>query len=170
MKQENIERTITIKNLAECLWCAPLAAHWSFTEWYVERNIPFAVNLAAYQKRGNLNSVPLCHILFLDDLPIGMGSLKENDLWTRKDLNPWLASVYIIPQMRNRGYGKILISSLEEKAWKLGIEQLFLFLGQHEQSKLSHFYSALGWTQFDEAVDNDGKPTMIFMKKKKLIL
>ena len=45
-----------------------------------------------------------------------MVSLKENDLWSRKDLNPWMASLYVVPEYRGKGIGSSLVTHAAETA------------------------------------------------------
>ena len=70
---------------------APILALWAYREWYKTRSIPFDLIIKSYKKRINHEQMPMTWIAIEDDIPAGMVSLKENDLWSRKNLNPWLA-------------------------------------------------------------------------------
>lgn len=157
-------QSIRIKNLSEIPWCAPILAHWSFLEWYKNRDIAFRLNLLAYQERAKNASIPFTQVLLCNDLPLGMASVKENDLWSRKDLNPWLASVFIHAQYRQKGYGKKLIENTLARAKEQSVSRMYLFLGQTEQAKLEKFYQTIGWNFLEKSMDNDGAPTKIFFK------
>ena len=68
---------------------------------------------------------------YIEDYP---QRLKENDLWSRKDLNPWLASLYVINEYRNKGIATQLIHSVCKKAQQLGIDTMYLFLAHTEMN------------------------------------
>lgn len=72
---------------------APILAYWAFTQWYLKRNISFAIKVKDYQARARSENIPCSFVALVDGLPVGMVSIKNNDLWHRKDLNPWLASL-----------------------------------------------------------------------------
>jgi GNAT superfamily N-acetyltransferase len=109
--------------------------------------------------------MPYTFTAVADTLPIGMASLKENDLWSRKEINPWLASVYVLPEFRNYGVGSLLIGKVLEKSASMNFKRLHLFLGSSDNSSLEKFYIKREWNFLDSALDNDGKNTKIFYIK-----
>jgi GNAT superfamily N-acetyltransferase len=106
--------------------------------------------------------MPYTFTAVFNTLPIGMASLKENDLWSRKEINPWLASVFVLPEFRNSGIGSLLIEKILEKSNSQNFKRLHLFLGSSDNANLENFYIKRGWNFLDSAVDNDGKDTKIF--------
>jgi GNAT superfamily N-acetyltransferase len=161
-----MEKNIRIIPLNECPEFYPILAHWSFCQWYTERDIPFSTLLAAYNKRVFEKSMPYTFTAVCGTLPVGMASLKENDLWSRKDINPWLASVYVIPQFRRSGIGSMLIGKVLEKAESENFKRIHLFLGSSDNALLEKYYTKRGWKFLESAVDNDGKGTKIFFIEK----
>ncbi|PKL41146.1 MAG: hypothetical protein CVV44_00475 [Spirochaetae bacterium HGW-Spirochaetae-1] len=157
-----MDNKIEIVSLEEKPDYAPLCAHWSYTQWYRERDIPFDLNLKAYQQRTIGTTIPTAYVATIDTLPVGMGSLKENDLWSRRDLNPWLASLYVMPEFRGMGIAGRLIDAIITKARDLGFEKIFLFLGHNEEMDLARFYEMRGWRFHESTIDNDGKETDIY--------
>lgn len=131
-------------------------------EWYLERDIPFEANLRSYRARARVDRVPMTLVALRGSLPAGMVSLKENDLWTRKDLNPWLASLLVVNEFRGEGIGRMLVEELVSRARDLGLERIFLFLDSRELERLERFYITLGWRFMEDAVDNEGHDTKIF--------
>lgn len=120
---------ISIVPLYEKPEYAPILAHWSYSEWYLKRDIPFDVNLKAYQRRSQSRKIPLSLVAIVGTVPVGMVSLKENDLWSRKDLNPWLASLFVLKEYRHIGVGTMLVRQLVREAEALGYAGLHLFSG-----------------------------------------
>jgi GNAT superfamily N-acetyltransferase len=154
--------TIDIQPLHNQPDFAPILAHWSYRQWYMERDIPFRAVLESYRTRAAGEDIPLSFCAVAHTIPVGMVSLKLDDLWNRKDLNPWLASLYVIPEFRKRGVGGLLLNAVTSRATGLGLERIYLFLGQHEKAALQAYYSSRGWVFFDRAVDNDGTETEIY--------
>ncbi len=147
-----------IRLLKECPHHAPTLGRWAYAEWYGKRDIDIATVIMSYQARANDASLPAAMVALEEGVPVGMVSLKDNDLWSRKDLNPWLASLYVAPEHRSRGIGSALIGKLLDHSNKLGIARLYLFTWDH----LSLFYSGRGWKYLENAPGNDGGDVMIY--------
>ena len=97
-----------IKPLGECPDYAPVLAYWSYNLWYRSRPIGYDLIIKAYRQRAAGTGVPAAFVAIEEDMPVGMVSLKNDDLWSRKDLNPWLASLYVVPEFRRRGIARVL--------------------------------------------------------------
>lgn len=141
--------------------CAPLLARWAYEEWYMDRSIEFEFILKAFLRRTRDDSLPLTLLCSSDARPAGMVTLKRDDLWSRKDLNPWLSSLYVAPEYRNRGIGQKLIEAVITAARDRGCGRLFLFLGSARRDWLERYYLRRGWGRVDTAIDNDSLPTVI---------
>ncbi len=141
---------------------APVLGHWSYLNWYRDRDIECITVMRSYQQRARDEQVPVCYVAIEDTAPVGMVTLKNDDLWSRKDLNPWLASLYVLQDYRRRGIANDLINAVTARAGEMGYKKLYLFLGQEEQDRLETYYKKRGWKFQEEALDNDGLPTCIF--------
>ncbi|MBN1533684.1 MAG: GNAT family N-acetyltransferase [Spirochaetes bacterium] len=128
----------------------------------MQRDIPFRAVLESYRARASGIEIPLSFYAVAHTMPVGMVSLKRDDLWERRDLNPWLASLYVLPEFRNRGIAGLLMDAVVDRAAVLGLERIYLFLGQSEKASLQAYYSSRGWAFFDRAADNDGADTEIY--------
>ncbi len=143
---------------------APILGHWSYMLWYRHRDINFPTVMKSYLQRAKNDIPPLCYVAVEDTAPVGMATLKNDDLWSRKDLNPWLASLYVLADCRKKGIAGELINAVLTKARELGFGRVFLFLGQEEQDRLVDFYESRGWEFYEDALDNDGLPTRIYYR------
>lgn len=156
---------VDIRNLRDSPEYAAILAWWAYSTWFTDRDISFNVLLKFYQQRTNVGLLPETWIALVNDFPVGMITLKENDLWTRKDLNPWLSSLYVAPEFRRQGIARHLIEQVIRRASELNYDNLYLFLGQHEQTELEKYYLARGWSFYGDDFDNDNLPTKIFCYK-----
>ena len=87
--------------------------------------------------------------------PIGTASLTPDDLETRPDLTPWLASVFVLAEYRRAGVGAALVEAVVAHARKLGVETLYLFTEDR-----ADFYERLGWSQIGSEVYR-GHPVIV---------
>ena len=76
---------------------------------------------------------------------IGSAALVNEDMRTRKDLSPWLASVFVKPEFRKNGIGTSLVRHIEGEAKQRGIKRLFLYT-EHART----LYSELGWYDLEQ--------------------
>jgi GNAT superfamily N-acetyltransferase len=140
---------------------APILAFWAYREWYKSRSIPFDLVIKSYKERINSDQIPMTWIAIEDDIPVGMVSIKNNDLWSRKDLNPWLASLFVLPDYRRRGVGFMLIKQVIEKTNLLQYPSLYLFT-DYDNNQLGKYYTKTGWSFLEKAKGNDENMINIF--------
>ena len=123
----------------------PLVAQWNWEEWgslLVERSAAeFERWLRIHVRR---EAVPTTLLVFESDAVVGTVSLVDHDLENRTDLSPWLASLYVVPAQRGKGFGRALVWAAMDEARRLGFETLHLYTPGQEA-----FYAALGWERAD---------------------
>ena len=81
----------------------------------------------------------------IDQELLGSAAIIENDMDTRPELSPWLASVYVKHGYRNQGIGTALVKHVIDKAIANGINKIYLFTPDRQS-----FYSKLGWHHMDD--------------------
>lgn len=74
----------------------------------------------------------------------GTASLVPDDGDIRRDLSPWLASVYVLPAFRGRGIASALVRHLEARAAASGHAALHLFTPDQQA-----LYARLGWSPLE---------------------
>ncbi len=158
-----INGSIEILPLSSVPDYAPILAYWSYLQWYMKRDIEFRLVLKSYKQRTESDNLPLSFVALSGSFPVGMVSLKENDLWSRKDINPWLASLYVLPKYRKRGIGGKLITAVIDYAGKMSLGNIYLFTGKVEGVDLDSYYKKRGWEFLSREEDNDGNPTAIYI-------
>ncbi|HME88572.1 MAG TPA: GNAT family N-acetyltransferase [Chthoniobacterales bacterium] len=75
-----------------------------------------------------------------NDVVIGTGCLKSNDLELRPQLGPWLGGLFVLPTHRNHGVATALIRRLLQEARRLDLSVLYLWTPSAES-----LYAKLGW-------------------------
>jgi N-acetylglutamate synthase-like GNAT family acetyltransferase len=97
-----------------------------------------------------------------DQVLLGSAAIIANDMDTEMGLSPWLASVYVAPEYRNRGVGSSLVKHVGLKAQEAGIETLYLF------SDRVSFYQKLGWQLLSQQVYYGHAVTVMYIELNKL--
>jgi GNAT superfamily N-acetyltransferase len=107
---------------------------------------------------GNGQRVPEVLIAVENDRLLGTVSIVENDLPGSEHLNPWLASLYVLPEHRGRGVARTLVQAAEAWAKKAGISRLYLFT-----ESAGGLFESLGWQRKEAALCND-HPVVIYRR------
>ncbi len=151
-----------IKLLKECPDYAPILGYWTYMEWFRGRSIDFDIVVKAFKKRIDDSSLPISWVAIEDGVPAGMVSLKIDDLWSRKNLNPWLVSLYVAPEFRKHGIGSKLIESVISKTRELGLKNLYLYVSDDRWDHLVGYYQKRDWELVEVAPGNDNNKVKVF--------
>lgn len=136
-----------IEYLADRMEFAPLLATWHYDEW--KGLLPewsLDVALADLKSHTRRIHIPTTFIAIEQECVIGSASLLETDLEGWGHLSPWLASVYVIPQRRKEGIGRLLVTRAVQEGCFLGVPELYLFTAGQQA-----YYERLGWSVFQLA-------------------
>jgi len=106
---------------------------WHFDGWSLAETIDYCA-------RARGPAAPVVWVATVGGRPIGTVALDLDDLFQRPELNPWLASLYVVPEARGGGIGAILVRYVETFAAAAGHERLWLFTPDK-----AGFYNRLGW-------------------------
>lgn len=137
-------RFVDIQYLGDHPELIPVVAQWIFDEWPFLFPRKTLRNIAAlFRERVHKRKLPITLVAFKGKKPVGTVSLKEFDIGSRKDLTPWLTSLFVVKQWRGKGIGTALMKAAENKAAELGIHKLFLLTADSDLAL--RFYSRLGW-------------------------
>lgn len=138
--------TLLIAPLSKHPEYAETCAAWSFGSWGCHcKGRTLSKSIKGYKDRTkNQDSIPLTWVGILNKKIIGMISLVENDHDERKDLSPWLASMFVHPDYREKGYASKLIQFLHGEAQKLGFKKLYLYTPDAQQLYLKNNWKITG--------------------------
>jgi GNAT superfamily N-acetyltransferase len=150
--------TYRLVTISERTDLAPVVAGW-FLEVFRHARSPsqqvLTARLLAQSKRSEETFV-----LIADDVPVGTASFVINDLPSRPDLTPWLASVLVRPQFRGRGYSVPLIQHVEAVAAAASVPTLWLYTWSAEP-----LYARLGWQRVGVERDADRDIEVVLMNR-----
>jgi predicted N-acetyltransferase YhbS len=144
--------TISIINLSQRPEAIEQLARWHFQQWqslYPADDVgDFAAEL---QQSLGLAQIPSTWILADPQTVYGSVSIFERDLDSDTTLTPWLANLWVHPELRGKGWGRRLVQHTCTQARLAGIARLHLFTTEHAQ-----YYAAMGWQTLYEG-DSHGQ-------------
>jgi predicted N-acetyltransferase YhbS len=119
---------LIIADLRDHPWHVPALAHWLKATFAVHRP---HITTATYEERLRAGEsdrpLPRTWIALVGDELAGCARLTEADHPDRRDLTPWLASVFVVPDRRRRGIGSALVQTVQQAAHDAGFAALYLF-------------------------------------------
>ncbi len=134
----------------------PTLAAWHHHQWSsLNPGHSLEKRIAKMQDYLGDNFVPSTLIAKTTEL-LGSAAIVENDMETKPELTPWLASVFVAPEYRNQGIGSQLVKHVMQKAKQAGIEALYLFTPDQ-----ANFYQKLGWEVFSHEEYRDHSVTVM---------
>jgi predicted N-acetyltransferase YhbS len=135
---------------------APAVAEWLHTEFDHARGPSLAKRVQQLRAQ---KSPEETFVLYDNDVPVGTASLVVNDLPSRPELTPWLASVLVRPEFRGRGYSAPLVRHVEAAAASMA-SILWLYTWSAEP-----LYARLGWEYVGPEHDTDRDIPVVLMKR-----
>ncbi|MEC9482741.1 MAG: GNAT family N-acetyltransferase [Halomonas sp.] len=101
--------------------------------------------------------VPRVFVAMVEAHPVGTASLIEDDMSTRPELTPWLASVFVLPEWRGRGIASRLVRRVEEEARQADVERFYLYTPDQQA-----LYRRLGWQAFEDVSYRGEQVTLMY--------
>jgi GNAT superfamily N-acetyltransferase len=134
----------------------PIFASWLWLQWGRRRGRSPARSLARVQAMAHGRRLPFGYCAYLAGLPAGFACCVAEDLDTRPDLSPWLASVFVRPDARGQGIASAVVTAVAEEAKRRGYPELYLFTPDQES-----LYARLGWVELGRDRDLDEDITLM---------
>ena len=156
---EVIMEELKVFNLVDKQEYLEEVSKWIWEEWSKNHNAKLEDIIYRSKHSLNRNDIPQMYIALYKNEVVGVVSLWRNDLMSRQDLYPWMATLYVKDVFRNKGIGKILQEKSIDVIRKLGYPYLYL-ITHHE-----NYYEKMGWTFLEEAPLNNGEYIKIYKYK-----
>ncbi len=137
----------------------PVVAGWLWREWWRQRGRSLEQTQAIYAACCAGVGAPQTFVLLADETPAGTATLARRDLEERPDLTPWLAGVFVVPEVRGRGYVTHLLAAFDEACRTASIRTAWLYTNTAER-----VYLRGGW-QVAEIVQRQGKRPTTLMRR-----
>ncbi len=119
--------TVRIDHLCNHPEHIPLVATWIYGEFWAGKPGTSVETFAALLRDArDPDRIPLSLLALDDGRPAGTVNLIHSDSPSRPHLHPWLAALYVVPELRSRGIGQALVRALLAEARRLRVPELFL--------------------------------------------
>lgn len=136
-----------------------ILAQWTHDTWghlHPGRSLDTAI--AVLREECGPGGVPSVFVALQGETPVGTASLVADDMSDRRDLTPWLASVFVPPEWRGRGIASRLVRRVEDEAQAHGVAHFYLYTPDQQA-----LYRRLGWRDI-EARDYGGEGVTIMRR------
>ena len=105
----------------------PLVATWIYDEfWAGKPGSSVETFVALLRDARDPDRIPLSLLALVDGRPAGTVNLIHSDSPSRPHLHPWLAALFVVPELRSQGIGQALVRALLAEARRLRVPELFL--------------------------------------------
>jgi len=136
------EGTITLLDGADSLAAELASLH--AAEWgHLYRNWDGAVAQAEFRTHRTDGSLPATLVLRQEGRLVGVVSLIHGDCEARTDIDPWLASLYVVLEFRGRGHAHRLVDAAIDHAAAAGEQALHVFTESATELFQQHGFAEL---------------------------
>lgn len=148
---------IRIVNLADAPELTEEVSRWLWQEWAKADGYTLDEILYRTRYASQRDTIPQMLVAVRGGQPVGVVSLWLNDLKTRQDLSPWMATLYVKEECRNLHIGQRLqVASIEAVRALHHYDRLYLI------TKLVGYYEKLGWKFAELAPAGGGAQERIY--------
>ncbi|SDM27338.1 Acetyltransferase (GNAT) family protein [Modicisalibacter muralis] len=135
-------------------------ATWQHEAWgHLNTALSFEGRCDEVRSECGQGGVPQVFVAMAGDRPVGTASLTVDDMESRPELTPWLASVFVLPAWRGQGIASRLVRRVEQEAHEAGIETLYLYTPDQQA-----LYRRLGWVE-REGMSYRGEDVSVMMRQ-----
>ncbi len=145
-----------IVTLAERPGLVGKVAFWQWDAWGRQRGRRLESVAHDVRPLTKQNSAEEGFVLLDAGDPVATACLTSDDLDTRPDLSPWLASVFVEPAYRGRGHATALVGAVEQAALARGHSTLWLFTWD-----TMPLYARLGWETVGRETHHGSEVTLM---------
>ncbi len=117
---------LKVRQLSDCMEHLLTVGTWIYREWWSKRYDSPEVVLSWLRTHTQKDTVPYTVVAFADGAPVGSCSVIENDCVHRKQYAPWVAAVYVKPEMRHRGVASLILQEAAAIADRAAVKGLYI--------------------------------------------
>jgi N-acetylglutamate synthase-like GNAT family acetyltransferase len=135
-------------------------ASWLHAEWgWFTPGSTLEGRLGKLREHLNRDALPLVIVAHAHGVLLGTAALRSQDMDTRAELTPWLASVFVAPTAREQGIGERLVARIEAEAKRLGFRVVHLVTFDK-----AGYYAKRGWEELERTRYRD-EPVVVMRKE-----
>ncbi len=148
---------IETRQLSECPEHIVAVGTWIFQEWWSRKYKDPEVVLAQLRTHARRDEVPYTVVALAAGVPVGSCSVIENDCVHRPQYAPWVAAVFVKPEMRMRGIASSVLQEAARIAARAKIEGLYIDC----LASTARVYEKNGWAVHEREVGDKDSVVML---------
>ena len=149
--------TCQVQQLSECLQHLEAVGNWIFDQWWSRRHDSAEGVLAWLRTHTQKNKVPYTVVALVGGIPVGSCSVIQNDCVHRPQYSPWVAAVFVKPEMRYRGIASAMLQEATVIARRADLKGLYIdCLGA-----TAPIYEKNGWKVYEREVGDKDSVVML---------
>lgn len=117
---------IEVRQLSECPQHLNAVGTWMFNEWWSRRYTDPEIVLSRLRAHTEKDQVPFTVVALANGTPVGSCCVVENDCVHRPQYAPWVAAVYVKPEMRRLGIASKVLQEAAAVAARIGVMGLYI--------------------------------------------
>ena len=145
------------KQLSECPEHLTAVGTWIYEQWWSKRRNTPEVVFSQLREHITKDKVPYTIVGFADGTPVGSCCVIENDCLHRPQYSPWVAAVYVKPEMRNRGIASMILQEAAAMASRINIDGLYIDC----LATTARVYEKNGWRLYEREVGDKDSVVML---------
>ena len=150
---------LEVKQLSDCPGQLTAVGTWIYDQWWRKRcNTPEIV-FSWLRAHLTKDKVPYTIVGFADGTPVGSCCVIENDCPHRQQYSPWVAAVYVKPEMRKRGIASMILQEAAVVASRINVDGLYIDC----LATTAPLYEKNGWTIYERVVGD--KDSVVMLRK-----
>ncbi len=139
---------IELKQLSECPEHLLAVGTWISEEWWKRPNNTSEVVLRLLRSHTAKDRVPFTVVALAAGKPVGSCCVIENDCVHRPQYAPWVAAVYVKPELRGQGVASALLQEAAIIAGRVPVPGLYIDC----HVKTAPVYEKSGWSILEREV------------------
>ena len=149
--------TVEVKQLSACPEHLESVGTWIYDQWWSRKYKSPEVVFALLRTHVVRDQVPFTVVALADNVPVGSCSVIENDCVHRPHYAPWVAAVYVRPELRNTGVASAILQEAAKIATRSGIAGLYIDC----LAKTAPVYEKNGWVIYEREVGDKDSVVML---------
>jgi len=118
--------TCQVQQLSECPQYLETVGNWIFSQWWSRRHDSAEVVFAWLRGHTQKDRVPYTVVALVGGVAVGSCCVIQNDCVHRPQYSPWVAAVFVKPEMRRRGIASAMLQEAAAIARKADVKGLYI--------------------------------------------
>jgi len=146
-----------VQQLSECPHHLEAVANWIFQLWWSRRYDSAEVVSAWLRTHTQKDKVPYTVVALVEGSPVGSCSVIESDCVHRPQYAPWVAAVFVKPEMRHRGIASAMLQEAAAIARRAEVRGLYIDC----LAATAPVYEKNGWKVYEREVGDKDSVVML---------